>query len=186
VVVRDTFLSDTTALLERTPAALSALLDGLPPAWLEGTDAPGGWGVRDVLGHLISAELDDWIPRLELIVAYGPDRPFEPFDRFAHVGRDGDAELPSLLARFAELRAANLARLKELVTDDADLEREGRHPSLGPVTVRQMLATWAVHDLDHIAQAFAALSAPYDSAVGPWKGYLGILLRREDPAAQPG
>jgi hypothetical protein len=184
--VADADLSEATALLERTPRVLADLLDGLPETWLDGTDTPGGWRARDVVGHLISAELDDWIPRAELIARYGPDRPFEPFDRFAHVERDRGLPLSTLIARFAELRAANLARLADLVVDPADLERVGTHPSLGQVTMRQLLATWAVHDLDHLAQVFAALSASHDDAVGPWKGYLGILLRREDPTAVPG
>ena len=179
-------LAETTALLERTPRVLAGLLDGLPDSWLDGSDTPGGWRPRDVVGHLISAELDDWIPRAELITRYGPDKPFEPFERFAHVERDRDKSLSELLARFAELRAANLSRLADLVTDPADLERVGTHPSLGQVTMRQLLATWAVHDLDHVAQVFAALSASHDDAVGPWKAYLGILLRRDDPTAVPG
>jgi len=182
----DGVLRETTALLERTPRVLTELLRGLPASWLEGTDTPGGWKARDVVGHLISAELDDWIPRVELIATYGPDRPFEPFDRFAHVERDRNVALEALLARFGELRAASLARLGELVKDDGDLEQAGTHPSLGRVTMGQLLATWGVHDLDHTAQAFAALSASQDDAVGPWKAYLGILLRREDPSAQPG
>jgi DinB superfamily len=182
----DADLTEYAALLERTPRVLTKLLAGLPAPWLEGTDTPGGWRARDVVGHLISAEIDDWIPRIELIVSYGPDRPFDPFDRFAHVERDRDVSLVALLERFADLRAANLARLAELVTDEADLERVGTHPSLGHVTMRQLLATWAVHDLDHVAQAYAALSASQDEAVGPWKAYLGILLRRDDPSAAPG
>ena len=180
----DPFLAETTALLERTPRVLDALLEGLPDAWLEGRDTPDGWQARDVLGHLISAELDDWIPRAEMILEHGPDRPFEPFDRFAHVERDRNVRLPALLATFSKLRAANLARLAELVSD-ADLERKGRHPSLGEVTMRQLLATWAVHDLDHVAQVYAALSASQDEAVGPWRAWLGILLRREDPSVVP-
>jgi hypothetical protein len=185
MVMTDRFLDETTALLARTPRVLHELLDGLPEAWLEGRDTPGGWQPRDVVGHLISAELDDWIPRVEMIMEHGPDRPFDPFDRFAHVDRDRDVPMEALLARFAELRAAQLDRLRELVTD-ADLERTGRHPSLGEVTMRQLLATWAVHDLDHVSQVFAALSARQDTAVGPWKEYLGILLRREDPSAVSG
>ena len=164
---------------------LHDLLGGLPSVWLGGRDTPDGWQPRDVVGHLISAELDDWIPRAELIMEHGPDRPFEPFNRFAHAERDRDLSLHELLDRFAELREANLGRVRELVTD-GDLNRVGHHPSLGEVTMRQLLATWAVHDLDHVSQAFAALSATQDEAVGPWKAYLGILLRREDPSAIPG
>ncbi len=174
----DPFLADTTALLERTPTVVRSLLGGLPDTWLETPDTADGWTPRDVVGHLISAELDDWIPRAELILEHGPDRPFEPFDRFAHEERDVDVPLDALIDRFAELRADNLARLGELVGDD-DLDRVGRHPELGEVTMRQLLATWAVHDLDHVAQIYAALAGSHDAAVGPWKAYLGILLRRD-------
>jgi len=181
----DRYLSDTTDLLERTPRVLHDLLDDLPDSWLGAADQPDdGWAPRDVVGHLISAELDDWIPRIELIVTHGTQRPFEPFDRFAHVDRDEGVALARLLDRFGQLRATNLVRLSELVTPD-DLDRLGRHPSLGDVSLRQLLATWAVHDLDHLAQLFAALSGSRDTAVGPWKAYLGILLRRDDPAAVP-
>jgi DinB superfamily len=176
--VTNTSLADTTALLERTPRVVRALLDGLPEPWLDTPDTPDGWTPRDVVGHLISAELDDWIPRAELILEHGTERPFEPFDRFAHVERDQGVPLATLLDRFEQLRAEQLTRLRELVSED-DLDRVGRHPELGDVTMRELLATWAVHDLDHIAQIYAALAGSYDEAVGPWKAYLGILLRRD-------
>ena len=111
--------------------------------------------------------------------------PFDRFERFAHADRDADASLDDLVERFAELRGHNLARLEELV-GDADLDRRGLHPSLGEVTLRELLATWAVHDLDHVAQIYAAMAASRDRDVGPWRAYLGILLRREDPSAVAG
>jgi hypothetical protein len=175
----DTFMTDTTALLERTPRVVRSLLAGLPEPWLETPDTPDGWTPRDVVGHLISAELDDWIPRAELIAEHGTDRPFEPFDRFAHVERDKGVPLTDLIDQFEGLRAEGLARLRELVRGEDDLDRVGRHPELGKVTMRQLLATWAVHDLDHVAQIYAALAGSYDEQVGPWKAYLGILLRRD-------
>jgi uncharacterized damage-inducible protein DinB len=181
----DPFLHETTALLERTPRVVRELLDGLPASWLNTQDTADGWTPRDVVGHLISAELEDWIPRVQIILEHGPDRSFTSFDRFAHVERDREATLPELIARFAELRAENLRRLATLVSDE-DLDRRGRHPALGNVTMRQLLATWAVHDLDHLGQAYAALAGSHEGAVGPWKAYLGILLRRDDPSAQPG
>jgi len=181
----DPFIAETRAILERTPGVLRALLSGLPEAWQEGRDTPDGWQPRDVVGHLISAELDDWIPRAELILEHGPEQPFPPFDRFAMLQRDRDVPLDTLVERFAELRATTLGQLSELVADE-DLDRVGHHPTLGEVTLRQLIATWAVHDLDHTAQVFAGLSAHYDQEVGPWKDYLGILLRREDPSAVPG
>jgi hypothetical protein len=173
----DTFLDETIALLDHTPRVVRALLDGLPEPWLGTPDTADGWTPRDVVGHLISAELDDWIPRAEIILRNGTSRPFDPFDRFAHVERDRGVSLPALIERFEELRGEQLARLRELVSDD-DLERVGLHPELGEVTMRQLLATWAVHDLDHVAQIHAALAGSYDDAVGPWKAYLGILVRR--------
>lgn len=179
------FLTETTDLLRRTPEVLRALLAGLPDSWGTTPDVEGGWRPRDVVGHLITAELDDWIDRTERILEHGTSKPFDPFDRFAHVGRDDDQTLDQLVERFAELRAESLARLAELVSD-GDLSKEGRHPALGPVTLRDLLATWSVHDLDHVSQIFAGMAGSHDAEVGPWKAYLGILLRREDPTAVAG
>ena len=179
------FLEDTRDVLRRTPDVLRTLLAGLPQTWTETPDVADGWRPRDVLGHLISGELDDWVPRTERILRDGTTRAFDPFDRFAHEGRDEGATLDDLLQRFAELRAANLVKLDALVSD-ADLDRRGLHPALGEVTLRELLGTWAVHDLDHVAQIYAGMAGAYDADVGPWKAYLGILLRRDDPAAIPG
>ena len=179
------FLAETTDLLRRTPELLRALLADLPASWTDTADSPDGWRPRDVVGHLITGELSDWIQRTQRILQDGTSRPFDRFDRFEMLERDRDASLSELLERFAELRAANLARLSELVADD-DLDRRGMHPSLGEVTLRELLATWSVHDLDHIGQIFAGLAGSRDADVGPWKAYLGILLRREDPSAVAG
>ncbi len=157
----------------------------MPATWLAGRDTPEGWQPRDVVGHLISAEIDDWMPRARRILEHGTDLPFDSFDRFSMLERDVDVPLDELLDRFEQLRAASLEAFDAEFTDD-DLDRLGRHPSLGEVTLRQHLATWAVHDLDHTSQVFAGMSAAYDAEVGPWKAYLGILLRREDPSAVPG
>ena len=182
----DPFLAETKSLLERTPRVLNELLGGgLPDTWLEGRDTPDGWQPRDVVGHLITAELDDWIPRARMILDHGTTRPFDKFDRHAMLERDRGVAMDALLARFAELRVQSLRELDELVID-ADLDKVGTHPSLGDVTMRNLLATWAVHDLDHTSQVFAGMSAAHDETVGPWKHYLGILLRREDPSAVPG
>jgi len=160
-------LDETMDLLRRTPDLVRRLLVGLPESWTETPDVDGGWTPHDVVGHLISAELDDWIPRTERILTDGVSKPFDPFDRFA------------------QLRSENLARLAALASD-ADLDRRGLHAALGEVTLRELLATWAVHDLDHISQIFAGLAGSHDTDVGRWKAYLGILLRRDDPAATPG
>ena len=179
------FIAETTALLARTPEVLRALLIGLPEAWTDTPDVADGWRPRDVVGHLISGEQTDWMVRTRRILEHGTSLPFEPFERFAMLERDAGVPLDDLVQRFAALRAANLATLGELVTD-ADLDRRGLHPSLGEVTLWQLLATWAVHDLDHIGQIHAGLAGSHDAEVGPWKAYLGILLRREDPSAVAG
>ena len=180
------FIGETTSLLRRTPDLLRTLLIGLPPSWTDTPDTPAdGWRPRDVVGHLITGEQTDWIERTKRILEHGTSLAFDRFDRFAHAERDTDATLEELVERFAELREQNLARLAELVSD-ADLDRRGLHPSLGEVTLRELLATWSVHDLDHVSQIFAGLAGSRDADVGPWKGYLGILLRREDPAAVAG
>lgn len=181
----DDFLDETTNLLRRTPDLLRVLLTDLPASWTDTPDTPGGWRPRDVVGHLITGELTDWMARTRRILEEGATRAFDRFEREAMFERDAGVSLDALVDRFAELRAANLARLGDLVTA-ADLDRRGLHPSLGEVTLRELLATWAVHDLDHVAQIYASLAGSRDAEVGPWKAYLGILLRREDPAAVAG
>src|SRR5438874_9580053 len=181
----DGFVGDTTALLARTPELLRTLLIGLPQAWTDTPDTADGWRPRDVVGHLITGEQTDWMVRTRRILERGTSMPFDRFERFAMLERDAGFSLDDLVERFAELRRANLASLRELIGDD-DLDRRGLHPSLGEVTLRELLATWAVHDLDHIGQIYAGLAGSHDAEVGPWKAYLGILLRREDPAAVAG
>jgi hypothetical protein len=138
-----------------------------------------------VVGHLITGEQTDWITRTRRILEHGTSQAFDRFDRFAMLERDAGVAMNDLVERFATLRADNLATLRELV-GDADLDKRGMHPSLGEVTLRELLATWAVHDLDHVSQIYAGLAGSRDADVGPWKEYLGILLRRQDPAAVPG
>lgn len=179
------FVSEMTDLLRRTPDLLRTLLGGLPASWTDTPDTADGWRPRDVVGHLVTGELTDWVARTERILEHGESVPFDRFDRTAMLDRDRNASLDELLDRFAELRAANLERLGALVTD-ADLDRRGTHPALGSVTLRELLATWAVHDLDHISQIFAGMAGSHDRDVGPWKAYLGILLRRDDPSAVAG
>lgn len=179
------FLANTTSLLERTPHVLRALLIGLPEAWTDTPDTAEGWRPRDVVGHLITGEQSDWISRTRRILEQGTSLPFDRFDRFAMLERDAGVPLDVLVEQFAALRAANLVALATFVTD-ADLDRRGLHPSFGEVTLRELLATWTVHDLDHIGQIYAGLAGSRDTDVGPWKQYLGILLRRDDPSAVPG
>jgi DinB family protein len=182
----DPFLGDTMDLLRRTPAVLRDLLVGLPASWLDTTDTPDGWRPRDVVGHLITGETTNWIARARRILDDGTSRAFDPFDRFEMLERDAGRSLDELVEQFAKLRAVNLGTVEGLGLSDADLDRRGLHPALGEVSLRELLATWSVHDLDHISQIYAGLAGSRDAAVGPWKVYAGILLRRTDPAAKPG
>jgi hypothetical protein len=178
-------VAETIAVLVRTPVVLRAMLMGLPASWTDTPDSADGWRPRDVVGHLITGEETDWMVRTRRILDEGTSVPFDRFGRFAMLERDAGIPLDELVERFVALRTANLALLQSLVVD-ADLDRRGLHPSLGEVTLRELLATWAVHDLDHIGQIYAGLAGSRDAEVGPWKAYLGILLRREDPSAVAG
>jgi hypothetical protein len=170
-------VSEITAVLSRTPAALRALLEGLPEAWVEADEGEGTFSPRDVVGHLIHGEKTDWVPRLRIILEAGEGRPFVPFDRFGF--RDAIRGVPTtaLLAELESLRTANLAFLAGLSLTPGQLALKGRHPELGTVTLGQLLATWAVHDLNHVSQVVRVMSRRYAEAVGPWKAYLGILNR---------
>ncbi len=169
-------LSDLVAVLERTPSVLRALLTGLPEPWLGKHEGPDAFSPREVLGHLIHGEKTDWIPRLRVVLEHGDARPFEPFDRQGY--RDADrVPTAALLDELAALRRASLDALGATGLTTGDLGRPGRHPELGPVTLGQLLATWAVHDLNHIGQIVRVMRAGCADAVGPWKQYLGILHR---------
>lgn len=168
-------LQDATALLARTPATLDAWLRGLPDGWLHAHEGGDTWSPFDVLGHLIHGERTDWIPRARIVVEHGDARTFEPFDRSAQFAESKGRTIDSLLDEFAAARAANLRGLAEMNLGDADLERRGRHPAFGVVTLRQLLATWVVHDLDHIAQIARVMAGQYTDAVGPWREYLRII-----------
>ena len=181
----DSAVAEPIEILRRTPELLRALLKGLPETWINTADTPDGWRPRDVVGHLITGELTDWLARTRRILEDGTTQAFDRFDRHAMLERDRGVPLDALVERFAELRERNLAEFESLVSDE-ELDRRGMHPSLGEVTLDNLVNTWAVHDLDHIGQIFAGLAGSHDAEVGPWKQYLGILLRREDPAAQPG
>jgi hypothetical protein len=171
-------LAAARAVLRRTPGALRALLEGLGDEWLLGDEGPETFSPKDVVGHLIHGEETDWLPRVRIILEHGPARPFEPFDRFAFRDQNAGVPVATLLARFAERRAANLEALDGLGLSPADLARTGTHPALGRVTLRQLLATWVVHDLGHLAQVARAMAKQYKADVGPWVEYLPILTRR--------
>ena len=166
-----------TAILERTPRTLRAMLAGLSPAWTDATEGPETWSPYVIVGHLIHGERTDWIPRARLILAQGAERRFTPFDRFAQLRESEGRSLAELLDEFERLRADNLATLAGWRLTDAQLALEGEHPELGPVTLRQLLATWVAHDLGHVAQAARVMAKQYREAVGPWRAYLPIMDR---------
>ncbi len=168
-------LTDTIALLSRTPAAVNALLCGLPVMWARNNEGADTWSAFDVVGHLIHGERTDWMPRVRFILANGEARPFEPFDRFAHTRENEGKSLEEILNEFGSLRAENLTALRLLNLQKEDMARQGRHPALGTVTLGQLLATWAVHDLNHLHQISRVMAHQYREAVGPWSAYLGVL-----------
>jgi hypothetical protein len=171
-------LADGVALLERTPRVLRELLAGLPEGWTGATEGPDTWSPFDVVGHLIHGERTDWVPRLEIILTEGEGRAFTPFDRFAQFEASRGKALEELLETFAVLRAGSLAHLASYELTAADLQRRGRHPELGSVTVAQLLATWVAHDLSHIGQIARVMGKAYTEAVGPWAAYLPMLGAR--------
>lgn len=170
-------LDQTLDLLERTPRILDALLRGTAPAWHAINEGPETWSAYDVVGHLIHGEETDWVPRARIILEHGSARAFEPFDRFAQFRRFAGWSLDRLLDRFAELRRDNLATVRGWRLTEAQLDLPGRHPELGAVDLRQLLATWAVHDLDHVAQVSRVMAKRYTDDVGVWRAYLSILNR---------
>jgi hypothetical protein len=168
-------LSQTVALLSRTPSALAALLRGLPDSWTFSTEGEGTWTAFDIIGHLIHAEHTDWIPRATMILQFGETQTFKPFNRQGQKENSRGKSLPRLLDEFADVRSNSLSELHALNLQPQDLERRGLHPAFGPVTLGQLLATWAVHDLTHLHQLSRLLAHQYREAVGPWSVYLGVL-----------
>jgi hypothetical protein len=170
-------LAEAVAVLERTPGVLSVILVGLPDVLVRATEGEGTWSPYDVVGHLIHGERTDWIPRTRHILS-GETRPFDPFDRTAQFTASAGSTLADLLEEFARLRRQNLATLEDLHLSEADFARTGVHPELGVVTLRQLLATWAAHDLDHVGQIARTLAKRHATNVGPWSAYLSILHDR--------
>ena len=168
-------LPNARAVLERTPQAFRALLAGLPAVWTEADEGPDTWSPWVIVGHLIHGERTDWIPRARIILARGPARRFAPYDRFAQFRESRGRSLGELLDEFAALRGENLATLDGWGLTEAQLGLEGEHPDFGPVTLRQLLATWAAHDLGHLAQAARVMARQYRDAVGPWRAYLPVM-----------
>lgn len=168
-------LQHTISLLARTPAALDALLRDLPEMWTSRDEGQDTWSAFDIVAHLIYGERTDWIPRARMILQFGETKAFEPFDRRGHIPESQGKSLAQLLDEFARLRTENLAVLRAMNLRNDQLELRGRHPALGVVTLSQLLATWAAHDLTHLHQLSRVMAHQYRESVGPWSEYLGVL-----------
>lgn len=167
-------LQKSILVLERTPAVLKTLLQNLPEDWTTPNEGPETWSPYDVVGHLIHGEKTDWIPRAKIILEHGEEKPFEPFDRFAQFENSKGKSLNELLDEFENLRKANLTALKSLNVA-VNLEKKGKHPELGVVTLKNLLSSWVVHDLGHISQITRVMAKQYKEEVGIWTKYMGIL-----------
>jgi uncharacterized damage-inducible protein DinB len=174
-------LNEALSILERTPAVLDAFLRDLPEAWTSANEGPDTWSAYDILGHLIHGERTDWIPRIRRVLDEGESRAFEPFDRFAQQRESVGKSASDLLDEFAAARRANLEAFRGLGLKETDLDRRGLHPSLGAVTMRNLLATWVAHDLGHIAQISRVMAKRYTEDIGPWIAYLPVVRDRPRP-----
>ena len=168
-------LADGIPVLERTPATLRSMLAGLPDRWTDATEGPDTWSPYVVVGHLIHGERTDWIPRARIILAQGADRRFTPYDRFAQFRESQGKSLDQLLAEFEQLRRENIATLRGWKLTDEQLALDGEHPDFGAVSLRQLLATWVAHDLNHVVQIARVMAKQYRDAVGPWRAYLSVM-----------
>jgi DinB superfamily len=171
-------LDDAVAILSRTPRTIDALLRDLPETWMNANEGDNTWSPFDVVGHLIHGERTDWLQRARIILEHGEAVPFDPFDRYAQFAASQGRTLAGLLDEFAAARAENLRQLAALRLADADLDRRGRHPALGVVTLRQLLATWVAHDLDHVVQISRVMAHQLHDDVGPWIEFLRVVRER--------
>lgn len=168
-------LSNAVAVLERTPTVLRALMGGLDSRWTDTGYGEGTWSPREVVAHLIYGEMTDWIPRARRILERGESVPFDPFDRAGHKALMAGKPIGALLDDFARVRAESLGALRAMGLTEADFAKRGTHPAFGSVTLSELLAAWAVHDLNHIAQVCKGMAHQYRGAVGPWEAYLSVL-----------
>jgi hypothetical protein len=168
-------IEEALEILERTPSVLESMLTGLSGTWTDATEGPETWSAFDIVGHLIHGERTDWVPRMEIVLSGKPDRMFTPFDMTAHFHDSKGKTLAMLLQEFRALRTANIVAVRAKGLTGGQLETTGTHPELGKVTLEQLLATWVVHDLDHLSQITRVMAVQYRTAVGPWRAYLKIL-----------
>ncbi|MEM9648140.1 MAG: DinB family protein [Bacteroidota bacterium] len=168
-------LEKSIQILERTPSVLKALFYNLGEDWITVNEGPQTWSAYDILGHLIHGENTDWIPRAKIILGDGPDKTFEPFDRFAQKELSTGKSMEQLLDEFTQLRESSVQTLKSWSLSQEDLPKKGNHPELGAVTLAQLLATWTIHDLAHLNQVSRVMVKHYADSVGPWRQYISLL-----------
>jgi len=170
-------ISKSIEILRQTPTTLASMLSGLSDEWLHNNEGEHTWSPYDIIGHLVHGEKTDWIVRTKIILSSTENKTFEPFDRFAQEQDSKGKTIQDLLAEFKTLRAKNLDELTTLQISENDFIKQGMHPELGEVNLKQLLASWVVHDLGHIAQISRVMAKQYANEVGPWKAYLGILKK---------
>jgi DinB superfamily len=168
-------MKEAIEVLERTPQTLAYFLSGLSEGWLHCNEGKGTWNAVEVIEHLIEGEKNNWIPRLEFILQEGCSQPLPPFDRYSHLKDKSQMSIDQKLQEFKAIRIQNITKLKSHIESDLHLELKGSHPAIGTVKIRELLSTWVVHDLTHIAQIVRVMAERYRADVGPWKEYLGIL-----------
>lgn len=162
-------------ILERTPAVLTALLEGLSDDWIINNEGPETFSPYDVVGHLIHGEKTDWTVRAKMILEFGNTKTFERWNRVAMYEESKDKSLQQLLNEFAAIRKENIIWFTSLQLTETDLDKKGMHPVLGDVTLRHLLSTWVVHDLTHIAQITRVMAKQYKEEMGPWPEFFRIL-----------
>ncbi len=170
-------LVEALEILERTPSVLNSLLQGLSDTWLNGDEGEETFSPLDVIGHLIEGERSLWVARIKRILEEGKEIPFDSFDELSFREEMEGKRSGQLLQEFHQLRIDNLRYVFDLKLDEEQLDRTGTHPDLGTVTLRQLISTWAVHDISHIAQICRVMAKQYSEDVGPWSEYLTILKR---------
>ena len=168
-------LDQSLQLLERTPAILNNLLRGLPDEWIYNTEGAGTWSAFDVVGHLIVCEQTDFISRTELILSDSTNKIFAPLDMELQFEMNKGKKLPELLDEFAGLRKKNIQKIIALNLSTGDFEKTGVHPKVGEATLKELLATWVAHDLNHIAQITRIMATQYKTEVGPFIEFLSII-----------
>lgn len=168
-------LKEAIEVLERTPTILYSYLYNLSEEWLHINEGGDSWSPFDIIGHLIHGEKTDWIPRTKIIISKTEDKKFISFDRFAQFENSKGKNINELLKEFLKLRTNNIKYLKSLNLNSQQLELTGIHPEFREVSLKQLLATWVVHDLGHIAQISRVMAHQYKNEIGPWKAYLPIV-----------